>query len=211
VRSASAAASAASSHRSRSLGAADDDDDDDDDDEEEEEEEEDGSVSLGSHSEHSIVSIDDSDDEDPMHHPGELDVDFESDVWADWDEALHGPIDTNFHRRMYPAGFRWTCCTEPGNVSKGCVSGSGPRIHEMYPPDSDDDDDEQDDDEDEAEEEGFHAGELEVDLESDVWADWDEALHGPLDTPTNREQSPEGFVWSCCGAQGTYAPGCVSD
>ena len=76
-----------------------------------------------------------------MHHPGELDVDFESVVWAAWDETLHGPIGTNSHRRRYPAGFRWTCCTEPGNVSKGCFSGSGPRILELYLPDFDDDDD----------------------------------------------------------------------
>ena len=34
-------------------------------------------------------------------------------------------------------------------------------------------------------------------------------MHGPIDTDENQETSPEGFVWTCCGARGTYASGCV--
>ena len=33
-------------------------------------------------------------------------------------------------------------------------------------------------------------------------------MHGPIDSDENQETSPEGFVWSCCGARGPYAAGC---
>lgn len=54
------------------------------------------------------------------HHPGKLEVDRESDYWADHDEDCHGPIDTNENRREFPDGFRWSCCNKLGDED-GCV------------------------------------------------------------------------------------------
>ncbi|KXJ90530.1 hypothetical protein Micbo1qcDRAFT_205364 [Microdochium bolleyi] len=50
-----------------------------------------------------------------------------------------------------------------------------------------------------------HDGTLEVDHEDGYWRDceWDEEI----DTPRNRREHPEGFVWSCCDNDGT-ALGC---
>lgn len=45
------------------------------------------------------------------------------------------------------------------------------------------------------------------DFDSDTWTDWDERCHGPCDTAENREQWPEGFMWSCCEEDGE-AEGC---
>lgn len=44
------------------------------------------------------------------------------------------------------------------------------------------------------------AGELEVNEEE--FADHDENCHGPMDTPENRRDFPEGFTWTCCEADG---------
>ena len=52
----------------------------------------------------------------------------------------------------------------------------------------------------------YHDGELEVDW--DAWPDRDEQCHGPIDTKTHRREIPEGFTWSCCGKNGTFAEGC---
>ncbi|KXN84879.1 hypothetical protein AN958_12009 [Leucoagaricus sp. SymC.cos] len=54
----------------------------------------------------------------------------------------------------------------------------------------------------------FHPGDLEVD--EDAFADHDERVHGPMDTEQNRNDFPEGFIWSCCEGHGD-APGCVQD
>ncbi|KAJ8131878.1 hypothetical protein O1611_g1742 [Lasiodiplodia mahajangana] len=54
----------------------------------------------------------------------------------------------------------------------------------------------------------YHDGELDPDYESDVWADHDENCHGVIDCDENREEYPEGFVWSCCGKLG-YRGGCT--
>lgn len=37
-------------------------------------------------------------------------------------------------------------------------------------------------------------------LEADEakFVDWDEDVHGPMDTPQNRRDYPENFTWSCC-------------
>lgn len=43
-------------------------------------------------------------------------------------------------------------------------------------------------------------GELEVDWQSDAWADHDERCHGPIEDM--RDQCPEGFTWSCCDESG---------
>lgn len=42
----------------------------------------------------------------------------------------------------------------------------------------------------------YHSGELEVDEE--MFADWDERCHGPMKTESNIREFPENFTWSCC-------------
>jgi hypothetical protein len=51
------------------------------------------------------------------------------------------------------------------------------------------------------------AGEDEVNWDSDFWADHDEDCHGTIDTEENREEFPEGFIWSCC-EKDMSDPGC---
>lgn len=41
-------------------------------------------------------------------------------------------------------------------------------------------------------------GDLEEDEDSDFWVDWWEQKHGPIDSPQNRKEYPEGFAWTCC-------------
>ena len=48
-------------------------------------------------------------------------------------------------------------------------------------------------------------GHLELDYESDFWADEPEGYE--VDTPEMREESPDGFVWTCCEKLGSE-PGC---
>lgn len=48
---------------------------------------------------------------------GRLEVAYE--MWEDWDEDCHGPMDTKSNRREYPENFKWSCCKENGN-SGGC-------------------------------------------------------------------------------------------
>jgi hypothetical protein len=48
-----------------------------------------------------------------------MDLDYNNDSWADWDEDCHGPMDTPSNRREYPEGFSWSCCKEAGD-SVGC-------------------------------------------------------------------------------------------
>ncbi|KAI0388961.1 hypothetical protein F5Y17DRAFT_463203 [Xylariaceae sp. FL0594] len=55
-------------------------------------------------------------------HPGELECDWYSEEWADWDENCHGPIDTKENRLDYPNGFTWDCCDRPGS-RRGCTRG----------------------------------------------------------------------------------------
>ncbi|KAH8202430.1 hypothetical protein TruAng_003415 [Truncatella angustata] len=53
----------------------------------------------------------------------------------------------------------------------------------------------------------YHDGELVQDYDSSVWDDWDEC-HGEQDCEENREECPDGFLWSCCDKSGTH-PGCT--
>ncbi|KAK3334222.1 hypothetical protein B0T19DRAFT_420320 [Cercophora scortea] len=53
-----------------------------------------------------------------------------------------------------------------------------------------------------------HYEEMEWDEEASTWDDWDERCHGPCDTSANRRDNPEGFVFLCCGEDGT-SDGCV--
>lgn len=41
-----------------------------------------------------------------------------------------------------------------------------------------------------------------------MWDDWDEGCFGEQDTEENREEYPDGFIWSCCDKDGTH-PGCT--
>jgi len=43
---------------------------------------------------------------------------------------------------------------------------------------------------------------MEVDWDGDFWADHDEDCHGPIDNESNREEYPEGFIWTCCDKNG---------
>lgn len=74
----------------------------------------------GDHSEHDVIVFDD--DNGPMYHPGDLEVDYESHVWADHDENCHGDIDCNANRRRFPEGFLWSCCEVTGEEG-GCRKG----------------------------------------------------------------------------------------
>lgn len=44
---------------------------------------------------------------------------------------------------------------------------------------------------------------MEVDWQSDTWADAEEETWGPHDTEENRENYPDGFVWTCCELSGS--------
>ena len=137
---------------------------------------------------------------DTRHHPGELEIDDGHYDWPDHDEDCHGRIDSNALRREYPENYTWSCCGKPGD-DRGCKRGEGPSIDEKNATS------EEEDPSDEEEGEMHHPGELEVDWESDVWADHDEDCHGEIDTETNQRDVPEGSVWSCCGEAGN-AEGC---
>ncbi|KAH9926836.1 hypothetical protein B0H21DRAFT_894972 [Amylocystis lapponica] len=52
-----------------------------------------------------------------LYHPGHLKVDYNK--WPDWDEDVHGPMDTSANRAEYPENFTWTCCRQDGTV-EGC-------------------------------------------------------------------------------------------
>ncbi|KAH8159417.1 hypothetical protein CIB48_g8840 [Xylaria polymorpha] len=64
----------------------------------------------------------DNSDKDCEYHNGELEVDYEADVWADHDEDCHGTIDTDENRIENPEGFRWSCCRKLG-YHNGCTRG----------------------------------------------------------------------------------------
>ncbi|KAI0913978.1 hypothetical protein F4823DRAFT_575134 [Ustulina deusta] len=62
---------------------------------------------------------------------GELNVDYDSEVWDDHDEDCHGMIDTVENRVEFPEGFIWDCCGKLG-YRGGCKRGrhdalDGPR------------------------------------------------------------------------------------
>ena len=46
----------------------------------------------------------------------------------------------------------------------------------------------------------YHSGTLKVDY--DGWEDHEEDVHGRIDTKLNKIEQPEGFIWTCCDAQG---------
>ncbi|KZV65682.1 hypothetical protein PENSPDRAFT_689669 [Peniophora sp. CONT] len=66
-----------------------------------------------------------SDDELCLYHPGYLEIDYNALAggWADWDEDVHGPMDTDEHREEWPENFTWTCCGRAGDDESGCEEG----------------------------------------------------------------------------------------
>ncbi|KLU82145.1 hypothetical protein MAPG_01222 [Magnaporthiopsis poae ATCC 64411] len=58
----------------------------------------------------------------------------------------------------------------------------------------------------------YHEGELEPDLECGLWDEhtMDPSAWGPIDTPENIQEHPEGFYWDCCGKRADDA-GCQID
>ncbi|KAM0197493.1 hypothetical protein ACHAPI_004958 [Fusarium lateritium] len=57
-----------------------------------------------------------------FYHWGELEVDYDANIWADHDERCHGTIDSKDMREEHPEGFIWDCCEKPGNEI-GCKLG----------------------------------------------------------------------------------------
>jgi hypothetical protein len=57
----------------------------------------------------------------PLSRKGHLEPNYES--FVDWDEDVHGTIDSVEIQQEYPENFLWTCCERDG-TSYGCVHGS---------------------------------------------------------------------------------------
>ncbi|KAJ6785703.1 hypothetical protein PWT90_08711 [Aphanocladium album] len=55
-------------------------------------------------------------------HPGEMSPDYEDETWADTDENIHGPIDTEENKAEWPDAFNWDCCEQRGSAA-GCEVG----------------------------------------------------------------------------------------
>ncbi|VUC20451.1 unnamed protein product [Clonostachys rosea] len=53
----------------------------------------------------------------------QMEVDEESDFWADHDEDTHGEIDSDEARKEYPGGFTWSCCEVTADGAPGCITG----------------------------------------------------------------------------------------
>ncbi len=51
-----------------------------------------------------------------------MEPDYNSDAWADHDENIHGIIDSEELREMYPEGYTWQCCKKNGEED-GCTRG----------------------------------------------------------------------------------------
>ncbi|KUI62632.1 hypothetical protein VP1G_09752 [Cytospora mali] len=56
------------------------------------------------------------------HHDGALLINDSDEVWADWDENISGPHNTDANRDEYPQGFTWSCCKRVG-TKPGCTRG----------------------------------------------------------------------------------------
>lgn len=89
---------------------------------------------------------DDNNVKECQYHNGELEPDYESDVWAGHDEMCHGTIDSDFCRNECPEGFVWTCCDKRGD-EEGCKLGRHEADPERNKRRRDDDDQSEDEDE----------------------------------------------------------------
>ncbi|KAJ3487314.1 hypothetical protein NLG97_g6434 [Lecanicillium saksenae] len=56
------------------------------------------------------------------YHPGEMEADYDDDTWADNDENIHGPIETEENMAEFPDAFIWDCCEQRGTAA-GCEVG----------------------------------------------------------------------------------------
>ncbi|KAF2420311.1 hypothetical protein EJ08DRAFT_598492 [Tothia fuscella] len=52
-------------------------------------------------------------------HEGQLEPDYDSNVWDDWDEDCHGRIDDQ--EEAFPEGFVWNCCEAKGDDDEPCM------------------------------------------------------------------------------------------
>ena len=50
---------------------------------------------------------------------GQLEPLYDSEVWADHVERIHGRIDTEENKKEFPKGFEWDCCQRRGD-EVGC-------------------------------------------------------------------------------------------
>lgn len=83
--------------------------------------------------------------------PGEREVDYVSDFWADHDDDCHGPKE-NFEDEL-PEGFLWTCCEQRGDVVSCQIGRHSAEIKDENEDTSEDDDEDEDEGEDENENE----------------------------------------------------------
>ncbi|XWW99729.1 hypothetical protein V2A60_007741 [Cordyceps javanica] len=56
-------------------------------------------------------------------HPGRRYPDTSDDAWADHDEDIHGPYETEENLAEWPDAFLWDCCDQTGSAA-GCEVGS---------------------------------------------------------------------------------------
>ncbi|KAK5738027.1 hypothetical protein LTR17_006270 [Elasticomyces elasticus] len=59
------------------------------------------------------------------HHPGEKEVDYDSDIWADHDDRCHGYPEALVNDPDYAWGMKWSCCGRSGD--EGACSGGNAR------------------------------------------------------------------------------------
>ena len=62
-----------------------------------------------------------------------MEVDYDSDMWADWPDELYQPWDTEENRRTYPDHFYFPCCKRDG-TARGCTTGPHEAAYEQPTP-----------------------------------------------------------------------------
>ncbi|KAF4625133.1 hypothetical protein G7Y89_g13036 [Cudoniella acicularis] len=153
---------------------------------------------------------------DCVWHPGEKEVDYEGDFWADHDEDCHDLIRDLEDDPDFAKGFMWTCCEKNGDDPgcketrhKNAVNIICPRTQSPVPVSR----------KREARaieiarcencNEGFNIhGYKQVTFETDeFWANHDEEFHSYLDALVDDPQFADGYQWSCCKELGSMA-GC---
>ncbi|KAF2188935.1 hypothetical protein K469DRAFT_702623 [Zopfia rhizophila CBS 207.26] len=46
---------------------------------------------------------------------GKMEIDYDREMWSDWEGDIYGPCDTDQNREKYSEGFVWNCCDERGD------------------------------------------------------------------------------------------------